>query len=78
MQLRTTSSRVSLEPGQILTLDNATGVRIRPDKAKVWVTEEGDCTDFVVSPGEDFVVHHGGRTVVQAIDPTWVELNEAA
>ena len=78
MQLKTSSSRVSLQPGEVLTIDDAEGVHIRPAKAKVWITEEGDCTDFVVSPGEDFVVNHAGRTVIQAIDPTWVDLQEAA
>lgn len=78
MHLNITTSKIVLEPGQVLTLDDARGVRIRPRGAKVWVTEEGDCTDFVVNPGEDFVVSHGGRTVVQAIDTTWVDLREAA
>ena len=78
MQLNLSSSRVALESGQVLTLDDAEGVHIRPRAAKVWVTEEGDCSDFVVSPGEDFVVQRTGRTVVQAIDSTWVDLEEAA
>ena len=78
MHLKTSSSRVELEPGEVLTLDDAAGVHIRPSKAKVWVTEEGDCSDFVVNPGEDFVVNHAGRTVIQAIDSTWVDLQDAA
>ncbi|MBL0143200.1 MAG: DUF2917 domain-containing protein [Betaproteobacteria bacterium] len=78
MHLNITSSKVALESGQVLTLDDAAGVHIRPRGAKVWVTEEGDCSDFVVNPGEDFVVSHGGRTVVQAIDTTWVDFQEAA
>jgi hypothetical protein len=72
------ASRVALESGQVLTIDDAKGVHIRPCAAKVWITEEGDCSDFVVAPGEDFVVSHKGRTLIQAIDPTWVDLEEAA
>ena len=67
MRLKVSSSKVVLEPGQILTIDDARGVHIRPVGAKVWVTEEGDCSDFVVNPGEEFVVSCKGRTVVQAI-----------
>lgn len=78
MHLNLTASRVALEPGQVLTLDDAAGVRIRPRIARVWVTEEGDCSDFVVNPGEDFVVQNRGRTLVQAIESTWVDLEEAA
>jgi hypothetical protein len=77
MQLNVTSSRVALEPGQVLTLDDAEGVHIRPRGAKVWITEEGDSSDFVVNPGEEFVVAHDGRTLIQAIDTTWVDLHEA-
>jgi Protein of unknown function (DUF2917) len=78
MRLKVSSSKVVLNPGQVLTIDDARGVHIRPKAAKVWVTEEGDCSDFVVAPGEDFVVSHAGRTLVQAIDSTWVDLEEAA
>lgn len=78
MRLKVTSSKVVLEPGQVLTIDDAKGVHIRPVGAKVWVTEEGDCSDFVVNPGEEFIVSRKGRTVVQAIDTTWVDLQEAA
>lgn len=76
MHLNLATSRICLESGQIVSLDNAAGVHIRPTKSQVWVTEEGDCTDFVVSPGEDFVVSNPGRTIVQAIDATWVDLDE--
>ena len=78
MHLNVTSSKVVLEPGQVLTLDDAEGVHILPRGARVWITEEGDCSDFVVNPGEEFVVAHAGRTVVQAIDTTWIDLREAA
>lgn len=78
MRLKLASSKVALESGQVLTLDDAAGVHIRPSGAKVWVTEEGDFSDFVVNPGEDFVISRAGRTVVQAIDTTWVDLREAA
>ncbi|MGD9954395.1 MAG: DUF2917 domain-containing protein [Burkholderiales bacterium] len=78
MQLNVTSSKVVLEPGQVLTLDDAEGVHVRPRGAKVWITEEGDCSDFVVNPGEEFVITRAGRTVLQAIDTTWVDLREIA
>jgi hypothetical protein len=78
MHLNLTTSKVALESGQVLTLDDAVGVHIRPGGAKVWITEEGEGSDFVVNPGEDFIVSRAGRTVVQAIDTTWVDLREAA
>lgn len=76
MLLKFPSSRVALKPGEVLTLVDAKGMSIRPCGAQVWITEEGDNTDFVVRPGEDFVVGHAGRTLVQALEPTWVDLEE--
>lgn len=76
MHLNVTTSRISLRPGEVVALDDAEGVHIRTTAARLWVTEEGDQSDFVVAPGEDFVVSHPGRTLVQALDATWVDLDE--
>jgi hypothetical protein len=44
----------------------------------VWITEEGEPRDFVVGPGEAFVVTRPGRTVVQAMAATRVALRGEA
>ncbi len=75
MNLRMSNPRLLLHPGQSVILDDARGVTISPYEAKVWVTLEGDSSDFVVLPGEDFVLNMNGRTLVQAIDEsTWIDL----
>jgi hypothetical protein len=76
MHLNVSTSRICLEPGQVVTLDDAEGVHLRTTRARLWVTEEGDASDFVVNPGEDFVVTHPGRTIIQALEPTWLDLEE--
>jgi len=76
MLLNFPASRVALKAGEVLSLDDAKGIHIRPCGAQVWVTEEGDSSDFVVKPGEDFIVTRAGRTLVQALEPTWVDLEE--
>jgi hypothetical protein len=40
----------------------------------VWVTEEGDEHDHVVGPGEALMVARNGRTIVQALKPSWISL----
>jgi hypothetical protein len=40
----------------------------------VWITEEGEPRDFVVGPGEAFLVTRAGRTLVQAMAPAHVAL----
>jgi Protein of unknown function (DUF2917) len=75
MNLQMSNPRLLLHPGQSVVLDDAKGVTICPHEAKVWVTLEGDSSDFVVQPGEDFVLNLNGRTLVQAInDSTWIDL----
>ena len=65
---------VRLETGQVISLDDAWGMRIRARIGTVWVTEEGDIADHIVGPGDARVVAHGGRTVVQALAPSWISI----
>jgi hypothetical protein len=65
---------LSLEPGQVVTLDDAAGVRIRATEGIVWVTYEDSQKDVILGPGETLVVARNGRTVVQALQPTHVAL----
>jgi hypothetical protein len=65
---------LSLEPGQVVTLDDAAGVRIRATEGIVWVTYEDSLKDVILGPGETLVVARNGRTVVQALQATHVAL----
>jgi len=65
---------LALEPGQVVTLDDAAGVRIRSKEGIVWVTYEDSLRDLIVGPGETLVIARNGRTVVQALQPTHVAL----
>jgi hypothetical protein len=74
MQLRIEHPLLALEPGQVVTLDDAAGTRVSARYGAVWVTEEGSEQDHIVHPGEALVLARGGRTVVQALEPAWVLL----
>ena len=74
MQIDLSSPLLALEPGQVVTLDDARGTRIRARYGAVWVTEEGSPADHIVQPGQTFVVGRDGRTVVQAMQPAWIAL----
>jgi hypothetical protein len=58
---------LALEPGQVVTLDDAKGVRIRATDGAVWVTYEDSANDLIVEPGRTLVIARNGRTVVQAM-----------
>ena len=65
---------LALEPGQVVTLDDAQGVRIRASEGIVWVTYEDSLKDLIVGPGETLTVARNGRTVVQALQPAHVAI----
>jgi len=65
-----------LEPGEVITLDDAEGTRITARSGTVWVTEEGAIADNIVGPGGAYTVRRPGRTVVQALKTAWVSLTD--
>ena len=65
---------LTLETGQFFSLDDACGTRIQSCEGTVWITEEGEPRDFVVGPGDAFLVTRPGRTLVQAMAPSRVAL----
>ncbi len=67
MNLQVEAPVLALEAGQIFSLDDACGTSIHSRLGTVWITEEGELRDFVVGPGEAFLVTRQGRTLVQAM-----------
>lgn len=74
MDLIIDAPTLALDPGQVVILDDARGVRIFAKAGTVWVTYEDSPRDLIVGPGETVVVSRNGRTVVQALDPACVHL----
>ena len=78
MVLRVEAPVLELHEGQVVTLDDAAGTRIVARRGTVWVTQEGDRLDHIVSAGEALVLARRGRTVVQALQPARIAIREAA
>ncbi len=76
MQLKLKSPVLSLEAGQVLSLDDAEGLRIRARIGTLWITQEGSPKDHIVGPGDTPIVAKAGRTVVQALQQAWVMIGE--
>ena len=74
MRLQTPQPILSLETGQVVTLDDAAGRRISARSGTVWVTEEGRPHDHIVEGGDSIIVARDGRTVVQALAPSVVAI----
>lgn len=76
MELNLAAPLLALAAGEVVTLDDACGIRIHARMGSVWVTEESNLRDHVVGPGETHVVSRDGRTLIQALQPAWVALGE--
>jgi len=77
MEMLVNAPVLDLHDGQLVTLFDAEGTRIVARRGTVWVTEEGDRADHIVSAGESLVVAHPGRTLVQAMRPARIAIREA-
>ena len=77
MNLSIKSPLVTLDRGQVITLDDAAGTRIVLRSGTVWVTQEDDSNDHIVGAGDEIVVGRDGRTVIQALQQAWISINEA-
>jgi hypothetical protein len=77
MELHSKTPLLALAAGEVLTLDDARGVRIQARSGMVWVTEEANPRDHIVGPGETIVVSRDGRTVVQALHASWIAIGAA-
>jgi hypothetical protein len=62
------SERVDLRRGQLRSWKRArVGTTIRAREGAVWVTQEGDRRDVILSAGECFRVTRAGRVIAEAL-----------
>ncbi len=77
MKIQLTASDFCLANREVLDLDDAVGVRIEARSGAVWVTQEQDRRDLVLKQGESCTIERAGRTVVQALGSSRVNLQAA-
>lgn len=68
------TGRFRVEPGAMMVLDAPPGTAVRCHEGNLWVTQEGDPRDRVLSAGEQFVPRCRGKVVVQSFAGAVVEL----
>ena len=74
MELNVDDAVLELKAGQVITLDDAIGASVQARLGSVWITEEGDARDIVLGPGEQRVIKRAGRTLIQAMQTSWVAI----
>ena len=76
MKIEFSASGMVLGAGQLLSLDDAVGVRIASQGGSVWITQDGDPRDIVLRAGESFELDRATAVIVQAIDAAVVTIAE--
>lgn len=67
---------VSLENQAIMRLQPARhGMGVRVQAGRLWLTQEGDATDYFLAAGETFETSRPGSVVVQALGETTLSLS---
>jgi quercetin dioxygenase-like cupin family protein len=68
---------VEIERGGLLPVHDCAGATVACLQGDVWVTQDSDTADVVLSPGESLRLHKDGRTVVQALTDARVAVEAA-
>ncbi len=68
MRVNAAPFRVSLRWGTPLTVNDGEGTCITARRGTVWITQDNDLRDVVLSSGESFRLDHPDLAIVQAFD----------
>jgi hypothetical protein len=72
MDIRIDDSCFDLRQHQIMRFDDATGTDIVCLRGEIWLTQDGDLRDVVLSAGEHFTLDCDGVALVSALRPSSV------
>jgi hypothetical protein len=65
---------LDLSRGELLALDDARGTTLRVSRGTVWVTQEKELRDVVLTAGDTWAVERDGLTLVEAHGATALDV----
>ncbi len=74
MNIRLDTAAVCLVKDQALALTDARGSLISCQRGAVWITQDNDRRDIVLTSGESFTLDREGEAIVSALDDSSVEV----
>jgi len=75
MRVNAPPFRVSLRWGRPLTVSDGQGTCITARRGAVWITQDNDLRDVVLSGGESFMLEQPELAIVQAFDTAEVVIS---
>jgi hypothetical protein len=78
MKLCMHANRFEMQAGQTLELRDGKGTHIEVLSGELWVTQQGDRRDPVISAGGEFAIGHDGLTLLHAFRQSLVHVQEPA
>jgi len=68
MDLSQIAASITVHRGQPLRVEDGAGRRITVLQGHLWITQDRDPRDVVISAGQDFVLDRPGLAVLSALD----------
>jgi hypothetical protein len=78
MNLNLANAGIVLKAQQFLKIEESEHARIRCDDGMVWITQDGDPRDVVLSAGQQFTVDRPGQVVVFSLNGATLQLRSCA
>ena len=70
METSLSHSLLRLKAEEIVSVESPVGRCVMVFQGRVWITQEGDLGDYLVSAGESFRFDRHGLALVEALEPT--------
>ncbi len=68
---------IVLDNGEIVCIDgDARDLAVLCHSGRLWITQPGDLTDYMLIPGERFIVTRKGKITITAFDNSRVKFTE--
>jgi hypothetical protein len=75
MEIRLDQTAVKLAEHNTISIVDGKGARIAVTEGSVWITQDHDPRDVMLTAGESFVLDRNGKTIVEALRDAEVALD---